>query len=150
MGKPLTSASLATAVAKSRRIERTTDDDPPTSLRDVPRQRLAAPRSGSLRSPLNACVWASCAAGSADLRHERPERDQRLAERQVQVDRPGWCARRHGHGATDAATDVRLADLADPGDRQLRVPLGEAAVEMHLVDGLRSAPVAQLRLVGPR
>ena len=71
--------------------------------------------------------------------------DERLAERQVEVHRPG----RPRPRAPGAASDRHVAGAAGVGDAGIVEPPHGAAVEVGLVDRLRRADVAQLgRAVG--
>ena len=89
---------------------------------------------------------AALAAGhDLDVRDPVAVREQRLAQREVEVHRPG--------PAVDRGVERAAGELAQPADAggagrvvvDLEVPLGGAAVELDLVDRLPGADVAQLR-----
>ena len=74
---------------------------------------------------------------------------QRLAQRQVQVHRPGPALAGRPPGAAGGGAHVGVPLGGGLGVAQLHEPLGRRAVQLDLVDGLARAHVAQLgRAVG--
>jgi hypothetical protein len=70
---------------------------------------------------------------------------ERLAEREVQVDRAGRTPARRGHRPARQRARVTQGAPAGFGQCRLGEPANVVAVEVRLVDGLPRAPLAQLR-----
>ena len=117
---------------------------PPRGPRAAGRRRPARQRPRHPRPP------AVAPGDDLDVRHAvGTVRDQRLAQREVQVHRAGT--------PVDRRVERAAGELAQPADAgragrvvvDLEVPLGGAAVELDLVDRLPGADVAQLgRAIG--
>ena len=120
------------------------DDDRPVRVARDDRQR-AAGGSGVLAGRRAQQPRTPAVATGLRVRPELGRRDERLAQREVQVDRAGAAlerrphraAREHPHPAHPLGRRVVRADLEEP--------LRRRAVELDLVDRLAGADLAQLR-----
>ncbi len=71
-------------------------------------------------------------------------RDERLAERKVEVDGPGRTGERRRDGTSRHGADMPARLRGPVEERQVHAPFRVGAEQAHLVDGLRSAAVAEL------
>ena len=71
-------------------------------------------------------------------------RDERLAEREVEVDGAGGTGQRRGDGTSRHGADMPARLRGPVEERKLRAPFRVGAEQAHLVDGLRGAAVAEL------
>ncbi len=146
MGKPVAAASLATAAPKPGTSSGPQTMTPRLGSRDPAaevRERPVVEDAPTLQCPGNASVNAARVRRTAhDDGPEVTRWHEGLTVGQVQVDRTRRCSRGRGHRPADDAAHVGLRQLAIVRERQLGIPLGEAAEQMVLVDGLRRTAVA--------
>ncbi len=74
-----------------------------------------------------------------------PVRDERLAEREVEVDCTSGTGQRHGDGAARHGADVSSRRRSPVEQREIHAPFHVRPEQAHLVDALRSAAVTELR-----
>ena len=95
-------------------IERTADDEAARGSADAVGQAVDVPRAQPALTPDEPTVLADpvpAVRGSSPSRQEAPAGHERLAVRQVEVDRPSRCLRGDGNRAADDAAEVALEDV---------------------------------------